>query len=191
MRACRVTARSRLQVPIRIEDRQPRPHGALGVVFVRGRIAEIGQHAIAQILRDHAAERLISLAQQVWKAPTTSRCSSGSSRVESALEPTMSQNMMVSWRRSAEGDGAMRGQRIDADMGGAVVADPETRLAPHLEQNLAFVELPCRPQVTAEAAALRTAHKNCCPPAHSRCRSGTARRALPRQFFASLTQASQ
>src|SRR5262249_38029312 len=39
-----------------------------------------------------------SLAQQVWNAAMTSRCSSASRRVESALEPTMSQNMIVNCR---------------------------------------------------------------------------------------------
>ena len=51
-------ARSGLQRADRIEDGEPRAHRALGVVLVCGRIAEIGEHAIAQILRDHAAEAL-------------------------------------------------------------------------------------------------------------------------------------
>ena len=32
------------------------PHGALGVVLMRLRIAEIDEHAIAHVLRDEAAE---------------------------------------------------------------------------------------------------------------------------------------
>ena len=39
----------------------------------------------------------------------TSRMSSGSSRADSAVEPTRSQNITVSWRRSAASGGAARG----------------------------------------------------------------------------------
>src|SRR5258707_280166 len=58
----------------------------------------------------------------------TSRRSSGSSRTESAVEPTRSQNMTVSCRRSAD------------DAAGAVAGDggePGANAAPQLAQNLA------------------------------------------------------
>jgi hypothetical protein len=41
-----------------IEDFQPCPHGPLGVVLVRLRIAEIDQQAIPQVLRDVAVKAL-------------------------------------------------------------------------------------------------------------------------------------
>ena len=41
-----------------------------------------------------------------WYCPTTSRHSSASSCCESAVEPTRSQNRMVSWRRSPAGNAA-------------------------------------------------------------------------------------
>src|ERR1700730_6825139 len=58
---------------------------------------------------------------------------SGSSRVDSALDPTMSQNMMVSWRRSG----------VDADPAGArargLASSPPfaARFTPHSGQNFA------------------------------------------------------
>jgi hypothetical protein len=78
-----------------------------------------------------------SLAQQVWKAVITLRCSSGSRRVESALDPTMSQNMMVSWRRSADGAFGVRG----SSEARRVTSDAEARFAPHSEQNFALTGL--------------------------------------------------
>jgi hypothetical protein len=40
------------------DDGEPSPHGALGVVFVRLRITEIGEHAVAHIFGDEAAVAL-------------------------------------------------------------------------------------------------------------------------------------
>src|SRR6516162_4721331 len=63
----------------------------------------------------------------------TSPCTSGSRRVESALEPTRSQNMMVSWRRSGVyADPAAAGATLS--MSFPVLA---VRLAPHSAQNFA------------------------------------------------------
>ena len=47
--------------------------------------------------------RPIVSATHCWYAPETSRRSSGSRRVESAVESTTSQNITVIWRRSAAG----------------------------------------------------------------------------------------
>src|ERR1700704_3818750 len=56
-----------------------------------------------------------------------SRMSSGSSRTESAVEPTRSQNMTVSWRRSAEDvDGTIAGD----------AGEPAASAVPQLAQNL-------------------------------------------------------
>jgi hypothetical protein len=51
----------------------------------------------------------------------------------------MSQNMMVSWRRSADGAFGVEatGETRRATSGG------EARFAPHLEQNFAFAEFAC------------------------------------------------
>src|SRR5215471_6568221 len=69
-------------------------------------------------------------------------CSSGSSCVESALDPTMSQNMIVSCRRSAK-DAVGVGEAEEATVGSAGEDAPLVRLEPHLAQNLAFAELVC------------------------------------------------
>jgi hypothetical protein len=44
-----------LQFRRRLDDREPGLDGALGVVFVRLRIAEIGEHAVAHVFGDEAA----------------------------------------------------------------------------------------------------------------------------------------
>src|SRR5579862_5712580 len=65
----------------------------------------------------------------------TWRRSSGSSLVESAVEPTTSQNITVSWRRSAAEDarGAAPAAGGGEGAGAATVAAPS--LAPHCAQN--------------------------------------------------------
>lgn len=80
-----------------------------------------------------------SLAQQVWNAAMTSRGSSASRHVESALEPTMSQNMTVNCRRSAATAAMTRAcfGRAAASTGSEAVE----RLAPHWEQNFALSKL--------------------------------------------------
>ena len=45
--------------------------------------------------------RSITIRAAAMIAPMTSRMSSGSSRADIAVEPTRSQNITVSWRRSA------------------------------------------------------------------------------------------
>ena len=100
--------------------RRPRPsckpgaHRPLGVVLVRLRIAEIDEHAVAHVLGDEAVEAGDRLgARSDDRRAMTSRRSSGSSRAASAVEPTRSQNITVSWRRSAPSpiDGRRTDQR--------------------------------------------------------------------------------
>ena len=64
----------------------------------------------------------------------TSRRSSGSSRVDSAVEPTRSQNITVSWRRSAPDDAGAAGLGCGAIDGGDGAAAPSS-LVPHCAQN--------------------------------------------------------
>ena len=47
-------------------DCQPRPHRPLGLVLMRPRPAEIGQHAVAHELGDVALEAAITPAQAFW-----------------------------------------------------------------------------------------------------------------------------
>ena len=64
----------------------------------------------------------------------TSRRSSGSSLVESAVEPTKSQNITVSWRRSAAEPARIAGAAGAAAGDGAGAAAAPI-LAPHCAQN--------------------------------------------------------
>ena len=78
-------------------------------------------------------ERVIVSAQHRWYALIISRVSSGSSRVDSAVDPTKSQNITVSWRRSGLGIGCCAEAAV-----GAAASEPAVgaaRLAPHSEQN--------------------------------------------------------
>ena len=90
------------------------------------------------------SSRLISPAQVDWKAATTSRCSSGSSCVESALDPTMSQNMTVIWRRSAcavaVGFGAVGAPIFVSRV--AVCGSKACKLAPHWAQKRSSGAIP-------------------------------------------------
>ncbi len=47
-----------LQLADRLDEPQPGPHGSLGGVLVGARIAEIGEHAVAQVFRDEPARAL-------------------------------------------------------------------------------------------------------------------------------------
>src|SRR5262245_36727694 len=67
----------------------------------------------------------------------TSPCTSGSRRVESALDPTMSQNMTVICRRSAAAGARVGPGRATASTG----FEGAARLSPHSEQNFALGEL--------------------------------------------------
>ena len=55
-RACKRAAPRRGNLGSRVDDREPGADGALGVVLVRVRIAEIGQHAVAHVLGDVSVE---------------------------------------------------------------------------------------------------------------------------------------
>src|SRR5258708_2125388 len=75
---------------------QPGAYRALSIVFIRPRIAEICEHAVPMYLATKPSNFSICSAQQRWYAPMISRKSSGSSLVESAVEPTRSANITVS-----------------------------------------------------------------------------------------------
>src|SRR5215471_15447876 len=79
-----------------------------------------------------------------------SRMSSGSRRAASAVEPTRSQNMTVSWRRSAEAVGCVIGVTSGAGFAGLSAVSA----LPHFEQNLAPARLvaPQEAQRTGRAA---------------------------------------
>ena len=72
-------------------------------MLMRLRIAEIGEDAVSHVLGDIAPElERRPRPRRRDRPPSTSRKSSGSRREASAVEPTRSQNMTVSCRRSAE-----------------------------------------------------------------------------------------
>src|SRR5215468_4981289 len=79
-----------------------------------------------------------------------SRMSSGSRRAERAVEPTRSQNMTVSWRRSAEAEGCLLCAMSSAGFAGLSAVSA----LPHFEQNLAPARLvaPQEEQRTGRAA---------------------------------------
>ena len=52
----RAIRETEVQLADGVEDREPRAHGALRVVAVRLGVAEVGEHAVAEVLRDVSAE---------------------------------------------------------------------------------------------------------------------------------------
>ena len=84
----------------RFDDLQPRMNGALGLAFMRQRIAEEGDDAVAQALEHvsfvtgnaHRAGILVAADDPLQHF--------GIHAVASSVKPTMSQNSTVSWRRS-------------------------------------------------------------------------------------------
>src|SRR2546423_349370 len=70
-----------------------------------------------------------------------SRMSSGSSRAESAVEPTRSQNRTVSWRRSAEPVCELCGAAASIVEPAAASTPIDGSLCPHSKQNLALAGL--------------------------------------------------
>ena len=85
----------------RLDDREPGAHRPLGVVLMRLRPAEIGQHAVAHELGDVALEARDPPAQRVLVGAHDVAHVLGVEAAESAVEPTRSTNITVSWRRSA------------------------------------------------------------------------------------------
>src|SRR5262249_11124819 len=81
----------RFELGNRGNDIEPRPHGSLGIVFVRAGIAEIGQYSVAPELGEEA----VIGSHDTGAASITARMSSGSSRADSAVEPTRSQIITV------------------------------------------------------------------------------------------------
>ena len=49
--------------PQSLHDPQPSPHRPLGVIFMGAGVAEVDEQSIAEILRDMASKRAITLAQ--------------------------------------------------------------------------------------------------------------------------------
>src|SRR5215831_17369582 len=85
---------------------------------------------------------VICPAQQRWYIAMISRMSSGSRRAESAVEPTRSQNMTVSWRRSAHAMCSSNRGAAAAVLELPIVDGLATaRLCPHSEQNFALAGL--------------------------------------------------
>jgi hypothetical protein len=63
------------------------------------------QHAVSHVLRDEPSKAAHGLREALLVGRDTSRRSSGSIRVDSAVEPTKSENITVTWRRSARSSG--------------------------------------------------------------------------------------
>jgi hypothetical protein len=64
-------------------------------------IPEVDQNTIAHVLRNEPAEALHALGNTLLIGRDNPRRSSGSMRAERAVEPTRSENITVTWRRSA------------------------------------------------------------------------------------------
>ena len=107
-RRARRAARSR---PTASTSCEPGAHRPLGIVLVRLRPAEIGQHAVAHELGDVPLEAARSPRRRRPDRRASPRaCPRGRAAPTSSVEPTRSQNSTVSCRRSAA-RGAASGSR--------------------------------------------------------------------------------
>ena len=97
----RLQGRMGLQITYSSDQLQPCAHCPLCVVLVGLRIPEIHQHPITHVLCYEASEALHGLSDTLLIAADKRRRSSGSMRAERTVEPTKSENMTVTWRRSA------------------------------------------------------------------------------------------
>jgi hypothetical protein len=92
---------SRLQPVHRLDLFQPRPDRSLGIILMGLRIAEIDQHAVAHVFRHEPAEPLHSLGDALLISGNDLAQVLRVHSAESAVEPTRSENITVTWRRSA------------------------------------------------------------------------------------------
>ena len=136
----------------RVEDRETRTRGTLGVVVMCLGIAEVGHHAVAKILRDITAEARRSPRPPRDGSRRRSRATlRGQAAAAISVESTRSQNSTVRWRRSPSGTScglpcsttaaegsADRGAAFGGEIGAAVAAEFLARSisAPHLAQRL-------------------------------------------------------
>ena len=84
------------------DHRKCRAHSPLGIGLTGFRPAEVDQHAVPDVARDEAAEALDRGGHGGLILANHRVRSSGSKTEESAVKPTTSQNITLTWRRSAE-----------------------------------------------------------------------------------------
>jgi len=97
-----------------LDEGEARPHRPLGVVLMRLRPAEIGEHAVAHELGDVALEAQ-GLAGHGILVETNGRAHLlGMSAADNAVEPTRSTNITVSCRRSPSASRAVGGASTGA-----------------------------------------------------------------------------
>jgi hypothetical protein len=105
----RLEGRVGLQIGYGSDQLQSCAHGSLCVVFMRLGVAEVDQHPVAHELRDETAETPHGLGHALLVGrddlAEVFRVHAG----ESAVEPTRSENITVTWRRSAVSLGALAG----------------------------------------------------------------------------------
>ena len=85
----------------RCDQFQPRPYRPLCVVLMGLRIAEVHQHAVAHVLRYEPAEALHGLGDALLIGGNDLAEVLRVHTRRSAVEPTRSENITVTWRRSA------------------------------------------------------------------------------------------
>jgi hypothetical protein len=86
----------------RLDQTEPGANSALGIMFMRLGVAEIGKNAVTHVFCDKATIALDQFGAAAVIGGNDAPQVLGSSLADSAVEPTKSQNMTVSWRRSAE-----------------------------------------------------------------------------------------
>jgi hypothetical protein len=129
--------------PDRFDKRQPRPQRALRIILMRLRITEVSQHPVAHVLRHEPVEPGDRLRDALVIGADYGTQIFGSSLVESAVEPTRSVNMTVSWRRSASSRrvGSADQKSRYGSRGVAEIADRTQHFQPTPERNAKIFEV--------------------------------------------------
>ena len=92
-----------LPSPDGLNDPEPGPDGTLGVILAGLGVTEVDKEAVAEVLGNVGAEAADHFGAGGLVGADDVAEIFGSRRPESAVEPTRSQNMTVSWRRWASG----------------------------------------------------------------------------------------
>src|SRR5262249_35752552 len=125
----------------RIDDTETRSYRPLGIVLMRPRVAEISQDSVAHVFRDKAVEPANDLSDGAMIGGDDL---AQILRVESCGEPgepTRSQNITVSCRRSASAaadDGSGAGAAGDAPSPRAAIAASSRRRSPTAATPMSF-----------------------------------------------------
>jgi hypothetical protein len=113
-----------------VDDPQPGSYRPLGIVLMRSRVAQIDQDAVAHVFGDQPVEASDDIGNDAMISSDDFAIILGIETWESSVEPTRSQNITVSWRRSAPARTGAVTAAVGASAPGAAIASSRRRRCP-------------------------------------------------------------